>query len=155
VEDEAADLGLAFYGETSYLFFKRQIPGEEPLEVPAMHETTFVDEDFDYHIVLKDEFHDAVVKTKERCLRTEDFKLVYTPGQHHPIHRLYHLESDPHCERDVKEEHPEMYRAMKKHLWAWIARHEEARIPEIEADQGVEEIVVPREFLEIDWGAGN
>ncbi|MDP7464089.1 MAG: hypothetical protein QF614_06335, partial [SAR324 cluster bacterium] len=92
--------------------------------------------------------------TKERCLRTEDFKLVYTPGQHHPIHRLYDLKADPHCETDVKADHPEVYAAMKKHLWAWIAEQKEARISEIESDHAVEEVEVPREFLEIDWGDG-
>ena len=152
VKGGSDDLGLAYFGETSYLFFKRQIPGEVPLEIPAMADTTRIDEDFDHHIVLSDKFYDAVVKTKERCLRTEDFKLVYTPGQDHPIHRLYDLKSDPHCQRDVKVENPEVYAAMKKHLWAWIAEKKEARIPEIEGDRGVEEIEVPREFLEIDWG---
>ena len=154
LKKESDDLGLAFYGETSYLFFNRQIPGEKPLQIPAMEDTTRIDEEFDHHIVLSDKFHDAVVKTKERCLRTEDFKLVYTPGQEHPIHRLYELKTDPHCETDVKADHPEVYAAMKKHLWAWIAEQKEARIPEIENDHGVEEIKVPGEFLEIDWGSG-
>jgi len=152
VEEEAADLGLAYFGETSYLFFNRQIPGESPLEVPALQDTTHVDEDFDFHIVLQDKFQEAVVKTKERCLRTEEFKLVYTPGQEAPIHRLYHLASDPHCERDVKGEHPAVYRAMKKYLWGWIVDHEEGRVREIEGAEVEEEIAVPQEYLEIDWG---
>jgi len=32
--EPAADLSLAWYGETSYLFFRRKIPGEDPLHIP-------------------------------------------------------------------------------------------------------------------------
>ncbi len=152
IEKSADDLSLAFYGETSYLFFKRRIPGEEPLVIPALHQTTFIDENFDYHIVLKDRYAEAVEKTKERCLRTQDFKLVYTPGQHYPIHRLYDLRVDPHCERDVKDQYQDVYWKMKKHLWLWITEHKESTIAEIMADEVTEEPAVPAEFLTIDWG---
>ncbi len=153
IDGTSDDLSLAFYGETSYLFFKRRIPGEEPLVIPALHKTTFIDENFDFHIVLKDRYAEAVEKTKERCLRTRDFKLVYTPGQHYPIHRLYDLRVDPHCERDVKEQYPDVYRKMKKHLWLWIAEHKESSEAEIMADIVPEETEVPADFLRIDWGS--
>jgi hypothetical protein len=92
----------------SYLFFRRKIPGEEPLFIPPMDETTFIDPDFDFHFVLKDKFQDAVLKTKEHCVRTERFKYVRTPGVRHSIERLFDLRDDPHCEKDIKKQYPEV-----------------------------------------------
>ncbi len=152
VNAETDNMSLAFYGETSYLFFKRKLPGEEPLAIPALHKTTHIDREFDTHIVLKERYEEAVEKTKERVLRTEDWKLVYTPGQHAPIHRLYHLVHDPHCERDVKAAYPEIYRKMKKHLWLWIDERKESRVADIMSDPVTEEIEVPERWINIDWG---
>lgn len=131
-EPKTADLGLAFFGETSYLFCKRYIPGEEPLSYDAsMDSTTQIDENFDCHFVLKDKYQDLVIQTKERVLRTERWKLVFTPGQHYDIVRLYDLRHDPHCERDVKLQYPEVFSTMKDHLWRWMRDKKESRIPEI------------------------
>ncbi|MES2706416.1 MAG: sulfatase [Verrucomicrobiota bacterium] len=132
LKDPKADLGLAFFGETSYLFCKRYIPGEEPLSYDAsMDSTTQIDEDFDCHFVLKDKYQELVIQTKERVLRTEQWKLVFTPGQHYDIVRLYDLRTDPHCEHDVKLLYPETFATMKEHLWKWMRDKQESRIPEI------------------------
>jgi arylsulfatase A-like enzyme len=131
VNGTAKDLGLAYYGETSYLFCKRYIPGEEPLYIPAMDETTEVDEKFDCHMVLKPKFQDTVIATKERCLRTQDWKLVFTPGQHHEIWRLFHLPTDPHCENPVQLENPATFQVMKAALAKWMQQKQEQQIPEI------------------------
>lgn len=130
-----ADLGLAWYGETSYLFFRRKIPGEEPLYIPAMDETTTIDPEFDFHFVLKDKYQEDVIRTKERCLRTERFKLVYTPGVKGPIYRLFDLTEDKHCERDVKHKFPEVFQRMKVCLSTWMDTHKESSITEIFAGQ--------------------
>ena len=126
-----ADLSLAWYGETSYLFFRRKIPGEEPLFIPAMDETTYIDPEFDFHFVLKDKYQEAILETKERCLRTERFKLVYTPGKNGPIFRLFDMENDKTCERDVKKQFPEVFERMKNALVKWRDTHKESRITEI------------------------
>jgi arylsulfatase A-like enzyme len=130
-----ADLSLAYYGETSYLFFRRKIPGEEPLFIPAMDETTTIDPEFDFHFVLKDKYQEDVIRTKERCLRTERFKLVYTPGVKGPIFRLFDLAEDKHCERDVKKKYPEVFDAMKIALVKWRDEHKESTITEIFSGQ--------------------
>jgi arylsulfatase A-like enzyme len=131
IRDEGKDLSLAWYGETSYLFFRRKIPGEVPLYIPPMDETTMIDPEFDFHFVLKDKYQDDVLKTKERCLRTERFKLVYTPGAKGPIHRLYDTIDDRHCERDVKKQFPEVFTRMKTALAKWMDLHKESTITEI------------------------
>lgn len=128
------DLSLAFYGETSYLFFKRQVPDEEPLSIAPLEETTYIDPNFNYHFVLKDEYYQAVLQTKERCLRTEHWKLVFTPGVHHDIWRLFDLREDPHCERDVKLQNPEVWRTMERALRLWVDHKKELRIRDIFPD---------------------
>ena len=131
IDDTSKDLGLAFFGETSYLFCKRYIPGEKPLYLPPMDRTTFIDETFNSHFVLKDEYQPRVLETKERVLRTERWKLVFTPGQDYSILRLYDLENDPHCERNVAPLYPEIFAAMETGLMSWMRQKKESRIPDI------------------------
>jgi arylsulfatase A-like enzyme len=132
VEDSNSDLGLAFFGETSYLFCKRYIPGEKPLYLPPMDSTTFIDESFNCHFVLKDKYQPKVLETKERVLRTERWKLVFTPAEGaFNILRLYDLQNDPHCERNVALLYPEVFDAMEQRLMSWMRKREETRVPEI------------------------
>lgn len=135
LNDAKADLSLAWYGETSYLFFRRKIPGEEPLFIPPMDETTMIDPDFDFHFVLKDKYQEDVLKTKERALRTERFKLVMTPGQNGPIYRLFDLKSDKFCERDVKASFPDVFTTMKGALERFTEEKAEMTIKDIFAGQ--------------------
>jgi len=144
LRSETDAMHLAYFGETSYLFFKRKIPGEEPLHIPAMDETTFIDPEFDFHFVLKDKYADDVLKTKERCVRTERFKLVRTPGVKGPIYRLFDLKADKHCERDVKAEFPEVTERMKRALERWTVDKQESSIREILGDID-ENTIVPRQ----------
>jgi arylsulfatase A-like enzyme len=134
VEKSSDDLGLAFFGETSYLFCKRYIPGEKPLYNPPMVSTTFIDESFDCHFVLKDEYQPRILETKERCLRTEKWKFVFTPGEHRDIKRLYDLENDPHCLKDVGALNPQVFRVMDERLMSWMRQRRESRVPDIFPD---------------------
>lgn len=122
---------LAFFGETAYLFVNRKIPGEEPLHLPPMDRTTYVDPEFDFHFVLKDKYQQAVLDTKERALRTERYKLVRTPGVNDPIFRLYDLRNDLHCETDISGENPQIIEPMKEALLNWLNEHRECRIDDI------------------------
>lgn len=74
LERTSDDMGLAFFGETSYLFCKRYIPGEKPRYIPPMDSTTDIDETFNTNFVLKDKYQKLVLETKERVLRTERWK---------------------------------------------------------------------------------
>lgn len=131
IRGEKKSAGLTFFGETSYLFFRRKIPGEEPLYIPPMDETTFIDPDFDFHFVLKDKFQDAVLKTKEHCVRTERFKYVRTPGVGRPIERLFDLRSDPHCEHEVKTLFPDVRARLSAALDQWLQTHRQSTPHEI------------------------
>lgn len=131
IRGEKQSLDLAYFGETSYLFFRRTIPGEEPLFIPPMDETTFIDPDFDFHFVLKDKFQDAVLKTKEHCVRTERFKYIRTPGVQHSIERLFDVRADPHCEHDVKLRYPEVKARLSAAMDQWLTTHKQSTTAEI------------------------
>lgn len=143
IRGEREKLGLAFFGETSYLFFRRKIPGEEPLFIPPMDETTFIDPEFDFHFVLKDKFQDAVLKTKEYCVRTERFKYVRTPGRQDPIERLFDLREDEHCERDVKKQYPDVKARLSAALDKWQTTQQQSTTQEIYGILG-EDMIQPQ-----------
>ena len=143
IKGETKDLQLAYFGESSYLFFKRNVPGEDPLHIPPMDETTFIDPAFDFHFVLKPKYADAVLATKERCLRTQRFKLIRTPGKKGPIDRLFDLKADPHCESDVKANFPEVTLRMTRALERWVNEKQQSTIREILGDID-EDSIVPR-----------
>ena len=151
VDGKSGPTGLAYYGETGFPFTVRTIPGEESLPVPALDTLTYVDNSFDFHIVLRPEHAPALNLSKERCLRTEEWKLVFTPGAHGPIHRLYHLPDDPHCERDVSSTHPDVYLKMKHHLWLWITKGVEAPSAEILGGEPPPEFEIPEPYRQVQW----
>jgi arylsulfatase A-like enzyme len=133
LEQTSKDLGLAFFGETSYLFCKRYIPGEKPRYIESpMDSATKIDETFNWHFVLKDKYQPIVLNTKERVLRTERWKFVFTPGSEgYNIERLYDLENDPHCEKNVALKYPVVFDTMRRRLNAWMTEKKESRIPDI------------------------
>ena len=96
-----------------------------------MDQTTFIDPDFDFHFVLKDKFQDAVLKTKEHCVRTERFKYIRTPGAQHSIERLFDLRADPHCEHDVKMRYPEVKARLSAAMDQWLTTHQQSTTAEI------------------------
>ena len=142
---------LALYGETGFPFVRRHIPGETTLEVPPLDTLTFVDASFDYHIVVRPEFREAVNLSKERCLQTRDWKIVFTPGAAGPIHRLYYLPDDPHCQRDVSGEHPEVFAKMRTRLWDWILEGREASESEILGGDAPDPLEIPAKYRQFSW----
>ncbi len=144
LNEPAGDMSLAFFGETSYLFFKRQVPNEEPLSIAPLEQTTQIDPEFNYHFVLKNTFEEDVLRTKERCLRTEHWKLVFTPGVHHDIWRLFDLRTDPHCERDIKLHNPQVWQRMEEKLRLWVDQKKESTIGEIFPEGEPDAVLLPK-----------
>ena len=110
-----------FYGETGFPFIQFTVPGIERPKLPPMDELTSIDEEYNYHFVLKPEYHERLVAAKQRCLRTRDWKLVCTPtatgGRHFG---LFHLAKDPHGERDLATSRPEVLAPMRSALERWM-----------------------------------
>jgi hypothetical protein len=96
-----------------------------------MDSTTEVDRSFDCHFVLKDKYQEDVLRTKERCLRTQNWKLVFTPGKNKDIWRLFDVRKDKHCEHPVNLEHPVVFKSMQTRLLSWMREKKESRISDI------------------------
>jgi arylsulfatase A-like enzyme len=118
-----------FYGETGFPFIQFSVPGIERPKLPPMDELTWIDEDYNYHFVLKPEYQEPLVAAKQRCLRTRDWKLVCTPtadgGRHFG---LFHLATDPHGEHDLAAARPEVLAPMRAALERWMDEHVETPI---------------------------
>lgn len=57
---------------------------------------------------------------KPRCIRTKEWKLIYTNGLNGGKYELYDLKNDPKEEKNVAEKNPEMAEELKKRLSQWI-----------------------------------
>ena len=123
------------YGETGFPFIQFTVPGVERPKLPPMDELTFIDRDYNYQFVVKPEYRDRIVRAKQRCLKTRDWKLVCTPtaagGRHFG---LFHLATDPEAESDVATGRPEVLVPMKAALERWMDGKIETPIAEIFPD---------------------
>ncbi len=121
-----------FYAETGFPFIQFRVEDVVRPPLPPMDELTYIDENDDYHFVLKPEYEQRLIAAKERMLRTERWKLIMTPradgGRHF---RLFHIATDKHCEHNVAPEHPEVLVSMKQALERWVDGKIETPIQEI------------------------
>ena len=124
-------LGLAAFSESAQLFPLRSIAGESPLASPPAEIPVTATPSPDGRFALKPQFSAPALQHKERTLRTEHWKLVFTPGQRFDIVRLYDLRNDPTCTTNVAPLYPEIFSSMKEKLWSWMRDHHDSRIPEI------------------------
>jgi len=106
--------------ETSYLLYRQPVPdlepGEQVKEFPKFDDATFLDPDFDHNLVLRPELNEALLETKCFAVRRGPWKLISVPGEGGPIHRLFHLPSDPECRRDRHADRPEVYEELLPEL---------------------------------------
>lgn len=122
----------AFYGETGFPFIQFKVDGITRPPLPAMDELTYIDAKQDYRFIMKDEYQTRVIAAKQRTLRTEKWKLILTPsaeGTHYV--QLYNLTNDPHCEKNISSQQPEITERMQKVLEKWMAEKIETPIDEI------------------------
>lgn len=130
--DPAQAKSRPFFAETGFPFIQFRVEGIERPKLPPMDELNFIDDQYDYHFVLRPEYEKPLVDAKERMLRTENWKIILTPtasGSRH--YRLYHIVQDKHCEHNVAADHPEVLAAMQKALDRWVDEHHESSIAEI------------------------
>lgn len=121
-----------FYGETGFPFIQFSVAGVERPKLPPMDEMTFIDPAYNYQFVLKDQYLEPLIRAKQRCLKTQRWKLVCTPtadgGRHFA---LFQLEKDPHGETDVSSTRPEVLDPMKAALERWMDEKVESSVAEI------------------------
>ncbi len=123
---------LPFYGETGFPFIQFTVPGVERPKLPPMDEMTYIDKDFNYQFVLKEKYVEPLIQAKQRCLKTQFWKLVCTPtaagGRHFG---LFQMTQDPHGEVDLAAGRPEVLRVMQTALERWMDQQIESTIAEI------------------------
>jgi arylsulfatase A-like enzyme len=107
--------------ETSYLLYRQPVPdlapGEKVRGFPkTMDKATFLDPDFDHNPVLRADLEDDVVATKCLAVREGKWKLIVVPGEAGPIYRLFDLEQDPQCRRNVAADHADVFARLQEKL---------------------------------------
>lgn len=107
-EDPGVDLLRPAFAETCYLFFPKKQHPEGALAVRPADETLRIDPEFHNNFVLKEEYHQAVLDTKDRMIRTERWKLIEIPGKDGPIRRLYDMKADPRQQHDLSTKEVEI-----------------------------------------------
>lgn len=122
----------AFYGETGFPFIQFRVDGVERPSLPPMDRLTYIDETFDYQFVVRPEYREPLVTAKQRCLRTDKWRLVCTPTAQGGRHfGLFFLPEDSNGRHDVAKENPEVAGAMRAALEKWIDHKEETPISQI------------------------
>jgi arylsulfatase A-like enzyme len=97
-----------------------------------MDECTWIDEDYNYQFVVKPEYRDRIVQAKQRCLRTQKWKLVCTPTAAGTRHfGLFNMAVDTYAETDLAASRPEVLTPMKAALERWMDEKIETPISSI------------------------
>ncbi len=121
-----------FYGETGFPFIQFTVPGVERPKLPPMDEMTYIEKDFNYQFVLKEKYLEPLIHAKQRCLRTQHWKLVCTPTAQGGRHfGLFQLSKDRHGETDLATQRSEILAPMKIGLERWMDQQIESSIAEI------------------------
>jgi arylsulfatase A-like enzyme len=111
----------AFYGETGFPFVQFRVPGIERPKLPPMDGMTFIDDSYNFQFVLKKEWQAPLVAAKQRCLMTDDWKLICTPTADGSRHfALFSRTPDIYSEEDVSSGNPEILAKMKAALVKWM-----------------------------------
>jgi arylsulfatase A-like enzyme len=71
-------------------------------------------------ITVKDEFFDRLIKNRQRAIQTKRWKLIWEPLLHNPRKkvdiRLFDLEADPRCRKDVSALFPDVFQELLSEL---------------------------------------
>jgi arylsulfatase A-like enzyme/glycosyltransferase involved in cell wall biosynthesis len=116
LRDPAARLQLDAYNETG--IWMADMPGMRPdhLRYPNLLEMLEVPDKATGTLAIKPEYASRIIAAKDRMLRHGRWKLVYQPLEEGELIRLYDLETDPGCRRDVAPEHPEILTDLRVRL---------------------------------------
>lgn len=106
---ERSEPDLISFAETCYLFFPKAqamsgltaAERAEVVELSGAADTLEVDPHFRHNLVLRPAYREAVIKAKDRMVRTTRWKLIEIPGKTRPIRRLYDVLTDPQQLHDL------------------------------------------------------
>lgn len=111
----------AFY-ETGIWLTKLPGTPEGHLSYPGILELLDVPDLASGALAIKREYQRQVVAAKDRSIRSGRWKLVYQPLENGKLLRLYDLESDPDCRRDLSADQNEVTSSLWGLLQAWMEK---------------------------------
>jgi arylsulfatase A-like enzyme len=109
----------AFYETGMWL---TDLPGspDDHLRYPELPELLEVPDKRAGTIALKREYLDIVIAAKDRMVRKGKWKLTYQPLSSGVVYRLFDIEQDPGCRRNVIDLHPEVACELRSLMEAWM-----------------------------------
>jgi arylsulfatase A-like enzyme len=121
LEDPASSPELAAYGETGVWFTR--VPSLEPghLHYPDLPELLEIPDKAAATITFKPAYKQRIVDAKDRMIRTNRWKLVRQPMDTGVIYRLFDMQADPQCIKDVSELYPGVLSTLRLELESLIA----------------------------------
>jgi arylsulfatase A-like enzyme len=123
------DLGLAAFAETCYLFYPKRVADADVEILAPADKTLYIDRGFKNLFVLKPEWHQPVIDTKDRMMRTGRWKLLYIRGLRGPVWKLYDMQADPRQTKNLSAERPDVVAALAPVLEEWMRSGKDQRWP--------------------------
>lgn len=118
--EQEATLDLPAFNETGLWLTRLPIIPEGHLGYPNLMELLEVADKATGTLGIRPTYRDRVVQAKDRMVRVGRWKLTYEPMGDGPRYRLFDLESDPECHKDVAGAHPAVTEELKALLQAWL-----------------------------------
>lgn len=113
---------LAAYNETG--IWIADIPGlpEGHLRYPNLFELLEVPDRETGTLAIKPEYLDRILAAKDRMIRQGTWKLVVQPLENGETVKLFNLETDPGCQRDVTDAHPEIVSRLRTEISSIVTK---------------------------------
>ncbi|MBN8441187.1 MAG: sulfatase-like hydrolase/transferase [Thauera sp.] len=117
----AHDLKLGAFNETGIWITPAPGLPDNHLKYPDLLELLDVPDDASGTLAIKSEYQSIVLLAKDRMVRDGCWKLVYQPLDEGKQLRLYNVENDPGCTKDIAPDHPEHVARLWAELRNWMA----------------------------------
>lgn len=114
------DLKLPAFYETGIWLSSLPDMKSDHLKHPSLLEILEVRNKQTGTISVKPEFQNIIIESKDRAIRTDRWKLTYSPMQRGAIYQLFDMITDPQGTSDISAQHPEIVEQLKIHLITWM-----------------------------------
>jgi arylsulfatase A-like enzyme len=126
----AAQPDLPAFHETG--IWLTEVPGmpREHLRYPSLLDLLEVPDHASSTLAIKPQYQARVIAAKDRMIRVGTWKLVYQPLEEGYLLKLFDLEADPHCARDVAAGNPEVTVRLWAQLRDWMRADPKMAFPD-------------------------
>jgi len=127
IDQRDVDLGLHAYAETG--LWITPLPGrpQEHLAYPDILNILDVPDLHTGELVISPRYVDQVITAKDREVRTDRWKLLYSPLRNGALWSLFDLEHDPMCHHDISRRQSGVFHRLKEDLIHWMEKDPERR----------------------------